>query len=62
MQQNSVNFGENSRKIHQTAKISAQQCCHAARDFVTLREHYYTHLKSNRYTRLEILAWSHSAF
>ena len=36
LQQNSVNFGENFHKIHQTAKISAQQRCHAARVFVTL--------------------------
>ena len=36
LQQNSVNFCENFHKIHQTAKISAQQCCHAARVFVTL--------------------------
>ena len=36
LQQNSVNFAENFRKIHQTAKISAQQRCHAARVFVTL--------------------------
>ena len=35
LRQNSVNFGENFRKIHQTAKISAQQCCNAARVFVT---------------------------
>ena len=36
LRQNSVNFGENFRKIHQTAKISAQLRCHAARVFVTL--------------------------
>ena len=35
-QQNSVIFGENFRKIYQTAKISTQQCCYAARVFVTL--------------------------
>ena len=36
LRQNSVNFGKNFLKIHQTAKISAQQRCHAARVFVTL--------------------------
>ena len=34
---------ENFHKIHQTAKISAQQCCHAARVFVTLQEYPKTH-------------------
>ena len=36
LQQKSVSFHENFRKIHQTAKISAQQRCHASRVFVTL--------------------------
>ena len=36
LRQNSVNFGENFCKINQTAKISAQQRCHAAMVFVTL--------------------------
>ena len=36
LRQNSVNFGEKFRKIHQTDKISTQQRCHAARVFVTL--------------------------
>ena len=36
MRQNRVNFDENFHKINQAAKISAQQCCHAARVFVTL--------------------------
>ena len=36
LRQNSVTFGENFREIKQTAKISAQQRCHAARVFVTL--------------------------
>ena len=38
LQQNRENFGEHFRKIHQTAKISAQQRCHAARVFVTLQK------------------------
>ena len=37
LRQNGVNFNENFRKIPQIAKISAQQRCHAARVFVTLR-------------------------
>ena len=36
MRQTSVKIGEIFRKIHQTTKISAQQCCHAAKVFVTL--------------------------
>ena len=36
LRQSSVNFGENFRKIHQSAEISTQQRCHAARVFVTL--------------------------
>ena len=36
LRQNSVTFGENFREIQQTAEISAQQRCHAARVFVTL--------------------------
>ena len=36
LRENSVNFGENFRKIHQTANISTQQRCHAAGIFVTL--------------------------
>ena len=34
--QNSLNICKNLRQIHQTAKISVQQCCHAARVFVNL--------------------------
>ena len=37
LRQTTIHFGENFHKINSSAKISAQQRCHAARVFVTLR-------------------------